>query len=185
MVALTVTALEASATTVVAMNLDDLTIRSDAIVLAKAKSVTYAQNGATGYPETRTTFEIEEVYYGDKAMTTTTVSLIGGPTGSGAVTIVPGMPRFKVDERAVLFLVKDTKTGFTLPTGLEQGVFRIKVDPETEKAYIVNQSVDLGISSVDEEESESSKTGKDASSVTLKDFGDLVKKKVAEKKEKN
>ena len=140
--------ISARATTILPMSLDELTRRSDSIVVGKVKSVAYAQNEISGYPETRTTVTIENTVYGDDKIKEVVVSVPGGPAGNGLVTIVPGMPQFKVDERAILFLVKDKDRGVAFPTGAEQGVFRIKVDPVTKQPYVQNQAHDLSVINV-------------------------------------
>jgi len=169
------------ATSVVAMNLDELTQRSDAIVIGTAKNVTYGMHPTAGYPVTKTTFKVDETLYGDESVQERTVSVVGGPAGNGLVTVVPGMPRFKVDEKAVLFLVTDPATGNAVPTGLQQGVFRIKVDPKTEKEYIVNQSVDLGVTSLNSDAAKA-RTKKKAENLSLVEFKTLLKKKLKARK---
>ena len=168
------------ATTVAPMNLDELTQRSDSIVLASVKEISYGMNEKAGYPETRTTFSVEEVLFGD-ALEQISVCLVGGPAGSGKVTVVPGMPRFRAKERAILFLVRDKERGVAIPTGLEQGVFRIKTDPETKKEYIVNQSVNLGITDLPSSSKESL-TKRKAETLTFSDFRGVVKEKVSKRK---
>ncbi len=133
------------ATTILPMSLEELTRRSDSIVVGKVTSVAYTKNAATGYPETRTTFTVQNPVYGDEKAAEVVVAVPGGPVGNGLVTIVPGMPVFKVDERAVLFLVKDADRGVSFPVGAEQGVYRIKYDSETESYYVHNQSRDLSV----------------------------------------
>lgn len=165
------------ATTVVGMNLDELTQRSDRIVVGTAQSVHYEMHPTAGYPITKTVFRVSDTLYGNKDDSEVTVSVVGGPAGNGLVTIVPGMPRFQVDDKAVLFLVDDPATGSSVPTGLEQGVFRIKVDPKTQKEYIVNQSVDLGVTPTTTDENKVL-TKRKAERFGLGDFKLLVKNKV-------
>jgi len=134
----------AIATTVVNMNLEELTRRSDTAVIAKVTSVSYGFNEEAGYPETRTKFSVEDTVYGGGNREEIILSLPGGPIGDGLVTVVPGMPRFKDEERVVLFAVEDNDRGFAYPTGLEQGVFRIRTDPKTKIDYVFNQAMNLG-----------------------------------------
>jgi hypothetical protein len=139
----------ASATTVVSMSLEELTRRSDTAIVGKVKSVSYGQNDQAGYPETRTTFTVEDTVYGEGNGQEITLCVPGGPAGNGLYTLVPGMPQFKSDEKAVLFLVKDKNRGLAFPTGAEQGVFRIKIDPETDQPYVFNQAHDLSMVNLD------------------------------------
>ena len=137
---------DARSTTVLPMNLEELARRSDTAVLGKVKSVSYGVHPTHGYAETRTTFTVDRTVYGRKAAQEVVVCVPGGPAGDGFVTVVPGMPRFKEEEKAVLFLVLDDGRGVGVPTGAEQGVFRVRKDPLTKKEYLFNQSVDLNLS---------------------------------------
>lgn len=139
------TCVAATATTILGMSLEEMTRRSDQIVIAKAKAVSYSTNEKTGYPETRTTFTVEDTLFGKEEPSEVVVAVPGGPVGNGLYTVVPNMPKFKVDDRAVLFLVVDKDNGNAFPTGAEQGVFRIKVDPDTQEAFVQNQAHDLSI----------------------------------------
>lgn len=171
-----------NATSVKAMKLDELTQRSDSIVIGTAKTIATKTSQETGsYPETHTTFAVQEVLHGDTTRTEITVSTIGGPAGNGLVTKVPGMPEFRVDEKVVLFLVSDTAKGVSIPTGLNQGVFRIKVDPDSQKEYIVNQSVDLGIGDINSlsNQAKSRLAGKN---VGLSQFKELVQHQLSKVK---
>jgi hypothetical protein len=163
----------ASATTVIGMSLEELTRRSDTVIVGKVKTVSYGQNERAGYPETRTTFTVESSVYGEGNSSEITLAVPGGPAGNGLYTVVPGMPKFKVDERAVLFLVKDKTRGVAFPTGAEQGVFRIKVDPDTKQSYIFNQAHDLSI--VDLPDSPVQKATKDKAKILLSEFETQVR----------
>jgi hypothetical protein len=158
----------AQATTILPMSLEELTRRSDSILVGKVKSVTYAQNEVTGYPETRTTITVENPVYGDDKTKEVVVAVPGGPSGNGLVTIVPGMPKFKVDERAILFLVADKNRGVSFPVGAEQGVYRIKYDSDTKQYYVLNQSRDLSVIDIPDNPIEEKNVGK--SKVLLPDF---------------
>jgi hypothetical protein len=174
----------AQATTVKAMNLDELSQRSDVILVGIVSEITTKTPQETGsYPETHTTFEVLDVLVGDPKTQEITVSTIGGPAGNGLVTKVPGMPEFRMDEKAVLFLVSDQAKGVSIPTGLSQGVFRVKVDPESQKEYIVNQSVDLGIGDLGTASGQT-KGRLGGKGVTLSQFKEIVKHKISKTKEK-
>jgi hypothetical protein len=180
-------ATSSQATTVLAMGLDELTQRSDTIVVGTVKSITYGTNDKSGYPETRTELVVGETIYGEEGLAEVTVCTIGGPAGNGKVTVVPGMPRFAVDEKVILFLVRDSAKGVAVPTGLEQGVFRIKVDPDTKTEYIVNQSIDLGVTTLEVIDEKAVPYKKKAENLTYGQFRNVVKDKVkvlkTEKKE--
>ena len=171
-------ATSSQATTVLAMGLDELTQRSDTIVVGVVKNVTYGIDDQAGYPETRTQLVVGETIYGEEGLEEVTVCTIGGPAGNGKVTVVPGMPRFAPEEKVVLFLVRDAEKGVAVPTGLEQGVFRIKVDPDTKTEYIVNQSVELGVTTLETIDEKAVPYKKKAENLTFGQFRNLVKEKV-------
>lgn len=171
-------AIPSQATTVLAMGLDELTQRSDTILVGTVKSISYGSNAKSGYPETRTSLVVGETIYGEEGLEEVTVCTIGGPAGNGKVTVVPGMPRFAVDEKVILFLVRDPEKGVAVPTGLEQGVFRIKVDPETETEYIVNQSVDLKVTTLETLNEEAIPSKAKAETLTYGQFRNVVREKV-------
>lgn len=172
----------AFSTTILPMSLEELTRRSDWIVVGKVKSVSYAQNEKSGYPETRVAVTIENTVYGDDKAQTVTLAIPGGPAGDGLVTIVPGMPQFKQDERAILFLVTDKNKGVSFPTGAEQGVFRIKTDPLTKESYVFNQSVDLSVINIPDNPVQEQSTGK--SRIPLADFSIQLRQLAIQLKEK-
>lgn len=170
------------ATTILPMSLEELTRRSDRIVVAKVKSISYSQNEKSGYPETRVTLAVENTVYGNDKSETAVLAIPGGPAGDGLVTIVPGMPQFNQDERAILFLVQDKNKGVSFPTGAEQGVFRIKTDPVTKESYVFNQSVDLSVINIPDNPIQDQSTGK--SRIPLADFSLQLRQLAIQVKEK-
>lgn len=170
------------ATTILPMSLEELTRRSDSILVGKVTSVTYVQNEVTGYPETRTTLAVQNPVYGADNLSEVVVAVPGGPTSNGLVTIIPGMPRFKVDERAILFLVNDKERGVSFPVGAEQGVYRIKYDTETEKFYVQNQSRDLSV--IDLENNVIAEKNASKTKVPLADFTVQLRQLAIQVKEK-
>ena len=73
---------------------------------------------------TYTTFSVLQTLKGPKEQTVT-IKQIGGsmPDGSAALKIA-GVPKFKLNEKYVVFLAKPSKLGFSSPIGLSQGSFR-------------------------------------------------------------
>jgi hypothetical protein len=156
------------------MSIDDLTKRSDVALVGKVTSISHT-NDAGRYPETRFKMDVLEIFYGSEDLSEVTVCLPGGPAGNGLTTFVPGMPKFQVGEKVALFLVLDKDRGVAVPTGLEQGVFRVKVHPDTEEEYVVNQTVDMKLSSLNS--TKASKDVKKAKGPSLSDFGKVIKEK--------
>lgn len=162
---------------VVRMNIDELTKRSDTAVVGKVTSISHASE-AGRYPETLYHLTVLETFYGEEDAKNLTICLPGGPAGSNRTTVVPGMPKFKKDEKVAVFLVLDKTRNVAVPTGLEQGVFRIQVDPETKQEYVVNQTVELKFKSL---EKVTEKSGK-ALGPSPEEFGKVIKEKAKELK---
>jgi hypothetical protein len=158
---------------VIKMDIDDLTKRSDVAVVGKVTSISHI-NEAGRYPETLFKMDVLEIFYGSEDLKQVTVCLPGGPAGNGLSTFVPGMPKFQMGEKVALFLVLDKARGVAVPTGLEQGVFRVKVHPETEVEYVVNQTVDIKLNSIGVPEASGESKKK---SPSLSEFGKTVKEK--------
>ncbi len=163
---------------VLKMDIDDLTQRSDIAIVGKVQSISHA-NESGRYPETLFRVQILETFYGEGVSNEVIICLPGGPAGNGLTTYVPGMPKFKVDEKVALFLVLDEDRGVAVPTGLEQGVFRVKVHPETEEEYVVNQTVDIKMNSIGSSEGDGKANGP-----SLTEFGKNVKQKAEKLKQK-
>jgi len=163
---------------VLKMDIDDLVKRSDVAIVGKVKQISH-RNETGRYPETLFKVEVLETFYGSENLNEVTLCLPGGPAGDGLTTFVPGMPKFQVGEKAALFLVLDRDRGVAVPTGLEQGVFRVKIHPETEEEYVVNQTVEIKLDSVG---AGSGKTAKGGSKLSLSEFGSTIKTKAAKLK---
>ena len=129
--AFTSTLTPAHATTVLKVDVSQMTAMSEWVVRARITAVENIVKAADGEgPFTDVHLVIDEVYRGpaNAAPTKTLVMrLMGGAMDNGLAMKVPGMPRFKVGEEAVLFLEK-TAFGF-VPCGLEQGVWRVIKGP--------------------------------------------------------
>ncbi|MCA9412108.1 MAG: hypothetical protein KC931_00230 [Candidatus Omnitrophica bacterium] len=164
---------------VIKMDIDDLTKRSDLAVVGKVTSISH-QNVADRYPETLYKMQVLQTIYGAADGEEITICLPGGPAGDGLTTFVPGMPRFKVDEKVAVFLVLDQDRNIAVPTGLEQGVFRIKIHPDTEEEYVTNQTVPIEIDAASDSGTKISGT----KNLSLTKFRKVVKEKATKLKEK-
>ena len=60
-----------------------------------------------------------------------------GGTYQGRTTVVPGMPTFRQDERVLLFLRRNPRTGKYNVVGLSQGKFEIRKEEGTGREYLV------------------------------------------------
>jgi hypothetical protein len=121
----------AQATTLVQMDLDQLT--AAASVVARVRCVADESRWEGGEIYTFTTFEVIEALKGIPPQQIT-VRLIGGRVGS-LISKVEGVPRFQPGEETFLFL-EPKLTGDWGVSGWVQGTFRIRRDPRTQQETV-------------------------------------------------
>ena len=128
LLAVTVVALLAAqaafATTVQKLSLQDLTKRSDSIVMARVDDAVSAWDA--GHKEIYTTYTLQilNAVKGRKGESTVTIRQIGGIVDHIA-SIVPGMPSFKKGEQVVVCLTQRDKAGYPWVMGLQQGKYTV------------------------------------------------------------
>src|SRR5713226_4763583 len=110
----------APAATLERLSLEEMTVRSTAIVRARAVSNSPVQIGSTIYTKTR--FEVLERWKGSEG-DVVDVMEPGGTMGQMAQTF-PGVPRFTPGQEMVLFLWTG-RSGRTQVIGLTQGAFEV------------------------------------------------------------
>ena len=116
---------EAKATTLLAVDVPEMTLASEWIIRANVSSVRSVDLRREGRGIfTDITLEISEVYRGEHVPTTYVLRLLGGRGDDDMALWVPGMPRFVAGEEVVLFL-EATSAGH-VPCGLGQGVWRVE-----------------------------------------------------------
>jgi len=101
---------------------------------------------ADGTIFTEVEIECFEVLVG-KPMTHRVITRFYGGTAGGRTLVVPGLPRFRPGDEAVLFLSPENDAGYRFPVGLGQGVFRVARDEAT-GAAVCRQEV-AGLALVD------------------------------------
>jgi hypothetical protein len=121
----------ATGTTVQKFSLQDLTKKSDAIVMAKVDD-SYAVREANGEIYTYVTLRVTDAVKGMKGATSVTVRQIGGRVDN-IESIVPGMPSFRRDEEVVLFLTARDAAGYPWVMGLQQGKYTVITDGKGDK----------------------------------------------------
>ncbi len=114
------------ATTLARMSIEQMTAAASTV--AKVRCLGNGPRWERGEIWTITTFEVLEIWKG-QAPPQISVRLLGGRIGNLAST-VPGVPRFRPGEEAVLFLEPARAGGLTV-TSWAQGTFRIRRDPRT------------------------------------------------------
>lgn len=117
----------ARATLLQRFEIEDLAVRSEAVVIARVAEVT------SGWEEdsmirTRVRLEIERTIAG-RAPREVTVVIAGG-TVDGVSATIGGAPRFEKGDRVVVFL-EPRRTGGKHVVGAFQGAFRLETERET------------------------------------------------------
>ncbi|TXD38569.1 hypothetical protein FRC98_06725 [Lujinxingia vulgaris] len=140
--ALSLLATSASAATLPRMDLEELVVRSDAVVVAEVDEIT-TDLDARGRVVSTITLKVSETLKGPAARTIT-IRQLGGVHGDIG-TRVPGMPVFQVADQGVLFLSGDVVQRPASVTGLAQGFFRIALGPDNATEFAVPQVNNLNL----------------------------------------
>ncbi len=114
----------ALATSVLKFSLQELTKKSDSIVMARVDDAVSSWDAAHKEIYTFYTLSVLQPVKGNKGTTTITLRQLGG-TVDNAASIVPGMPSFKKGEEVVLFLTQKDAAGYPWVMGLQQGKYSI------------------------------------------------------------
>lgn len=125
-----ITAPAAHATTVLKVNVADMTSLAEWVVKGRVVAVDNVVSDNGQGPFTDVKIAIDERYRAPKDAKGTSelvIRMMGGKMADGLAMKVPGMPRFVVGDEAVFFLER-TGTGL-IPCGLEQGVWRLVKGP--------------------------------------------------------
>ncbi len=138
--ALMAAALAAEATTLVRMNLDQLT--ASAAVVARTRCLSAESRLERGEIWTLTQFETVEALKGTPPPQIT-VRLIGGRAGH-LISTVDGVPRFRAGEDAILFL-HPLGSGEWSVTSWTQGTFRVRRDSRTQRETVTQDTSGLAI----------------------------------------
>jgi len=120
------------ASTVVQMDLADLSTRAARIFVARCHASEAAAEADR--PSTRVEFEVTEVVKGSAA--SAEVVLLAGGVRDGVRQLVTGMPTFEPGEEVVVFLSAPDARGRSWPIGLGQGKFHVRRDANGD-AFVV------------------------------------------------
>jgi hypothetical protein len=122
---------QASASTVVAMTLDQMAERAQSIFLGRVTGTRADWNAERTRIYTHVTVEVDRYLKGGGGSKVATVRYMGGTVG-GYAAVVPGAPRFEVGEEVLLFCAGG---GARIPTvlGMSLGKFTIVADAAGER----------------------------------------------------
>ena len=114
----------AFATSVQKFSLQELTKKSDSIVMARVDDAYSSWDAAHKEIYTFYTLSVLQPVKGNKGGTTVTLRELGG-TVDNVMSIVPGMPSFKKGEEVVVFLTQKDAAGYPWVMGLQQGKYTV------------------------------------------------------------
>ncbi|HHJ35592.1 MAG TPA: hypothetical protein ENJ87_07490 [Gammaproteobacteria bacterium] len=115
----------ATATSVLPLSLEQLSVRANLIFHAKVLSNEVKRDTQSGQIATFTKFKIIDTIKGDTG-TTHTIKQIGGQLQSSNLALrIQGVPSFTVGRDYVVFLPDVSSLGFCSPLGLHQGSFSV------------------------------------------------------------
>jgi hypothetical protein len=114
----------AFATTVQKLTLQELTKKSESIVMARVDDAVSSWDAAHKEIYTYFTLSVLQPVKGSKGATTIMLRQIGGTVGNIA-SVVPGMPSFRKGEEVVVFLTQKDAAGYPWVMGLQQGKYSV------------------------------------------------------------
>ena len=114
----------ALATTVQKFSLQELTKKSNSIVMARVDDAVSSWDAAHKEIYTFYTLSVLQSVKGNKGTTTITLRQLGG-TVDNVASVVPGMPSFKKGEEVVVFLTQKDAAGYPWVMGLQQGKYSV------------------------------------------------------------
>ncbi|RDV38905.1 hypothetical protein DV096_08925 [Bradymonadaceae bacterium TMQ3] len=135
-------AANATAATLPRMDLEELVVRSDAVVVAQVETIT-TELDARGRVVSTITLTVRETLKGP-AQRTVAIRQLGGYHGDVG-TRVPGMPVFQIADRGVLFLSGNVAQHPASVTGLAQGFFRVALGPDSATEFAIPQVNNLNL----------------------------------------
>lgn len=134
----------ASATVVLALDLEDLTALSPLVVTGEVNRIESAWNADKTKIYTRVWISPQEVLKGPARSGTLMLKLLGGRVDD-TIARMPGAPRFDLGERVLVFLEPRADGDGHLTIGQYQGKFRVFVDPATGRDRVVRAAAEPGV----------------------------------------
>jgi hypothetical protein len=125
----------AGATMLAPLTIEQLTDASDYIVRGVV-STTWVEARSDGQLWTKVQIEVSDVYKGPSNLDSLELDVMGGILGDRS-TVVEGVPRFDDDEEVLVFAEK-LSSGLLVPTGLRQGKYTVRIDPDDGRPMLVD-----------------------------------------------
>jgi hypothetical protein len=121
------------------LSLDQLTDASDYVVRGTV-SQTFVETDERGYHWTRVQLEVDAVIKGPADTDALQLDVMGGFLGEEG-TVSLESPRFDEGEEVLVF-VEQLESGLLVPTGLDQGKFTVRIDPDNGQEMLVKFNPD-------------------------------------------
>lgn len=116
-----------SATSLIPLNLERLSIRASLIFYGTVISNTVQKDDQSGQIVTLTEFEVIDLIKGN-ADTRHTIKQLGGYLKDADMRLkIHGVPEFQTGNQYVVFLPEKSSLGFSSPIGLHQGSFSVEI----------------------------------------------------------
>lgn len=131
--------LPALATTVVEQTFPDLVRQAEVITVGTVTGIQEQWDASRQVPITKVTFSHLTVLKGDPGLDSLTLEFLGGHLPDGKVLTVPGMPRFTMGEKTVVFSAGNRQYFWPLVGG-RQGLFRVSFDPQRGEEVVSDNS---------------------------------------------
>ena len=139
--ALLLAAPPARALSVIPPTFPELVAESESIVRGEVTAISCAYVETPGGRPIKTfvSFKVERTLKGSPpAADTLTLVFLGGAIGTDSLEI-PGMPKFKIGDREIVFVARNGKTYCPL-IGAGHGRYRVLRDPATQRDYIAREN---------------------------------------------
>lgn len=152
----------------------DIARRSENIVVARCVSTESKWNEQGSLIFTYVTFQVQDTVQGENTEDNLTLRFLGGRVGD-TVQTVPDMPQFSENEEVMLFLGPKNRSGYQTLSSIQNGVLRIRIDPETGNQLITTPTTGFQIYKRNTDEPMSKPYG---NGVLLEDFNYSLKKAI-------
>ncbi len=126
------------------LNLEEMVQRADRIFSGRCVQVRVSEDPGTRQKATFVTFAVDRMVKGGGRYRVT-IKVLGEQQGEGRhEAALDGAPRYREGEEVILFLYRDSRSGFTSPVGFGQGKFSVVRDKDGQR-LAVNEFANRGL----------------------------------------